>query len=116
MMMHSVACGENLFNLSGLLDMNNGWNSNVFAEDQEDQYQNGDSSGNNAADLWQPYNVHVANSGKRDNECHLDLHSAVNKRTKSSGADFGGIQPGTAYRSNPSCMDSTLVSAGRVAS
>lgn len=112
-----LACEENLFHLSGLFDMNNGLNNNMFPEDQEEQYQNGDSGGNNATDSWQPYNIDVANSRKRDNEDHFDLHNGISKRAKSNDDDFGGMQPGTAYGSNTNGLDSTLlVSTGRVAS
>jgi hypothetical protein len=102
-----LACEENIFHMSGLSDTSNGLNNTFFSEDQEEQYHIGDG-----ADSWeQPYNVFEANSRKRDNEDHLDLHNnGISKRAKSNGGDFGGTQAGTSYRSNSSSgMDNTLL-------
>jgi hypothetical protein len=103
--MMQLAYEKNIFHKPGLSDMSNGLNSNIFPEDQDEQYHIGDGG-----DSWQqPYDVCEASSRKRDNEDHLDLHiNGTSKRAKSHGADFGGMQPGTANRSNSLGMGNSL--------
>ena len=103
-----LACDENIFSMPGLSDMNNNLGNHLYAEDQDEQYQN-DGGGNHTVDLWRPHNVLLPNSLKRDNDESLDIQHGIGKRAKPNGADYGGMQQGMAQRSFSMGIDNNNV-------